>query len=65
MSKARRKRSAKQHLQPAPPRPDEQERPQAPAESGSVQDPLEDWPDDDECRWLRERAGDDVEKPQD
>jgi hypothetical protein len=30
-----------------------------------VQDPLEDWPDDDEARWLRERAGDDVEKPQD
>jgi len=63
MPKARRKRRAKQRLQSAPSGPEE--RPQAPAESGSVQDPLEDWPDDDEVRWLRERAADDVEKPQD
>jgi hypothetical protein len=27
-----------------------------------VQDPLEDWPDDDQDRWLRERSGSDIEK---
>ena len=63
MPKARRKRRAKQRFQPV--RPEPEERPQEPEESGSVQDPLEDWPDDDEDRWLRERAGDNVEKPQD
>ena len=65
MPKAKRKRQAKQRLQPAPRGPGEQERPEALAQRGSVQDPLEDWPDDDEARWLRERAGNDVEKPQD
>jgi hypothetical protein len=34
----------------------------APEDDGSVQDPLEDWPDDDQDRWLRERSGGDIEK---
>jgi len=63
MSRAKRKRRAKAPSQPAPPGP--QERPRGPEENGSVQDPLEDWPDEDDERWLRERSGDDVEKPQD
>jgi len=63
MPKTRQKRRAKQPSQPVPPGPGG--RPYEPEESGSVQDPLDDWPDDDEDRWLRERTGDDVEKPQD
>ena len=64
MAKAKRKRRAKAPSQPAPPGPEQ--RPREPeAENESVQDPLEDWPDDDEDRWLRERSGEDVEKPQD
>ena len=34
----------------------------APEDDGSMQDPLEDWPDDDQDRWLRERSGGDIEK---
>ena len=34
----------------------------APGDDDSVQDPLEDWPDDDQDRWLRERGGGDIEK---
>ncbi len=34
----------------------------APKDDSSVQDPLEDWPDDDQDRWLRERSGGDIEK---
>jgi hypothetical protein len=63
MSRAKRKRRAKARSRPAPPGP--QEPRHEPEESGSVQDPLEDWPDDDDERWLRERGGEDVEKPQD
>jgi hypothetical protein len=63
MSKPRRKRRAKRPSQAIPPGPEE--RPHEPEENGSVQDPLQDWADDDADRWLRERAGDDVEKPQD
>ena len=33
-----------------------------PQDDSSVQDPLEDWPDDDQDRWLRERSGSDIEK---
>lgn len=33
-----------------------------PEEDGSVQDPLEDWPDDGQDRWLSERSGGDIEK---
>jgi hypothetical protein len=37
-------------------------RARAPEDDSSVQDPLEDWPDDDQDRWLRERTGGDIEK---
>ena len=37
-------------------------RARAPEDDSSVQDPLEDWPDDDQDRWLRERSGGDIEK---
>ncbi|HKI63741.1 MAG TPA: hypothetical protein VKA16_03855 [Burkholderiales bacterium] len=63
MVKAKRKRRrAKAPAKPSQPGPDEGRR--APEENGSVQDPLEDWPDDDEDRWLRERGGVDIEKPE-
>ena len=64
MAKVKRKRRAKARFQPAPPAlPAEPPREQT--EDASVQDPLEDWPDEDDNRWLRERSGEDVEKPQD
>ena len=63
MAKAKRKRRAKAPSQPTPPQP--RERPREPEENGSVQDPLEDWPDEDEARWLRDRSAEDIEKPQD
>ena len=64
MVKAKRKRRrAKRSLGPS--QPDPGESPRVPEENGSVQDPLEDWPDEDDERWLRERSGEDIEKPQD
>lgn len=36
-----------------------------PRAADSVEDPLEDWPDEDDDRWLRERDGEDIEKPED
>jgi hypothetical protein len=63
MAKAKRKRRVKAPSQPTPPGPEE--RPREPEQDGSVQDPLEDWPQEDDDRWLRERGGEDIEKPQD
>lgn len=62
MAEAKRRRRGRQPSEAIPPGPGR--RPDEPEESGSVQDPLEDWTDDDADRWLGERAGDDVEKPQ-
>ena len=64
MAKVKRKRRAKARLQPAPPALPA-EAPRERADDTSVQDPLEDWPDEDEARWLRDRSAEDIEKPQD
>lgn len=76
MTRMKRKRRAKAPSEPKPalcapgardtedaeaPPPDVGAR--MPQHDASVQDPLEDWPGEDEDRWLRERSGGDVEKP--
>ncbi len=69
MPKAKRKRRAKSARRAAPPAPAptgvEREPPRRPREADSVEDPLEDWPEDEDDRWLRERSGGDIEKPDD
>lgn len=76
MTKTKRKRRAKAASGSTPPPaapealdvegrqapPPEDARARAPGDDSSVQDPLEDWPDDDQERWLRERSGGDIEK---
>jgi hypothetical protein len=65
MKKAKRKRrAAARNAPPASPAP-EREAPRAPREADSIEDPIEDWEDDDDERWLRERGGTDIEKPDD
>ena len=67
MAKAKRKRRARTARKTAPPVPAtpgvEREPPRAPREADSVEDPLEDWPEDEDDLWLRERSGGDIEKP--
>lgn len=67
MPKAKRKRRAGPARKAAPPVPAtpgvEREPPRAPREADSVEDPLEDWPEEGDDRWLRERSGGDIEKP--
>jgi len=69
MAKAKRKRRAKAARWAAPPAPAapgaEREPPHRPRKADSVEDPLEDWPEDEDDRWLRERSGGDIEKPDD
>ncbi len=65
MRKAKRKRRAARSGAPAAVPVPEREAPRAPREASSVEDPLEDWEDDEDERWLRERGGTDIEKPDD
>ena len=69
MAKAKRKRHAKSARRAAPPALATpgvaREPPRPPREADSVEDPLEDWPEDEDDRWLRERSGGDIEKPDD
>ena len=65
MKKAKRKRRAARSDAPAPIPSPEREAPRPPREGDSIEDPLEDWEDDEDERWLRERGGSDIEKPDD
>ncbi|HXZ93915.1 MAG TPA: hypothetical protein VEG36_13650 [Burkholderiales bacterium] len=65
MKKAKRKRRAAGKGAPSAGPLPEREAPRAPREARSVEDPLEDWEDDDDERWLRDRGGTDIEKPDD
>ena len=65
MKKAKRKRRAAHKGAPSAGPVPEREAPREPREADSVEDPIEDWDDDEDERWLRERGGSDVEKPDD
>jgi len=65
MKKAKRKRRAARKGTPSAAPGPEREVPRAPREASSVEDPLEDWEDEEDERWLRERGGSDIEKPDD
>lgn len=61
---AGRRRKARPPLRRAAPAPGENPRVQE--DLGSVEDPLEDWPEDaDEDRWLIERGRSDLQRPDD
>lgn len=65
MPKAKRKRRVARRSAPAAGPMPELEAPRAPRKADSVEDPLDDWLDDEDERLLRERSGADIEKPED
>ncbi|MGE5131202.1 MAG: hypothetical protein ACM3IK_16340 [Sphingomonadaceae bacterium] len=65
MKKAKRKRRTARKGAPSTGPVPEREAPREPREADSIEDPIEDWDDDEDERWLRERGGSDVEKPDD
>jgi hypothetical protein len=65
MKKAKRKRRPARKGTPSAGPVPEREAPREPREADSIEDPIEDWDDDEDERWLRERGAADIEKPDD
>jgi hypothetical protein len=65
MKKAKRKRRVARKGTPSAGPVPQRETPREPREADSIEDPIEDWDDDEDERWLRERGGSDIEKPDD